>query len=362
MNTAIDSLRARIPIHKVRLLDTKISTPYRRVFEGGEVETDDLGNEVVQVENTHTINEHGAHTKYHIQKQQTRHRTTCEYFVIDFNSKILGTRYFEGVTKDNIGEVYSALKAHSVVNFELSTLLDADITDTDIKTDFISPTMNHIFKGLKKRTKASNEYGRGCRGFARKDNQGVQWSNRRTTAYKTNPFLKIYNKGIEMEYHSTEFYNKHIAGRVDIANMGRIETTIKNAKHFRGLGFEDNKLSTLLDATTEDLQTIINKTLSQHIEMDDMDIRIPEKKHSNIDLLLFIIISQAIDAGYSEPRIMSSILSRFENTKTRSDYKRRMTAIFNNGYKEDAKASEQIQVNNDTDSFLQAIGFITAPL
>ena len=99
---------------------------------------------------------------------------------------------------------------------------------------------------------------------SKKLGQGVQFGIRSqsTIGY---PFLKIYNKTLELETKSKDFANTYLNG-IDYSNRIRAEMTIKNSNHVkRILGDSKNTLSNVLSYSQDDLRKFFVHAWRVHI-------------------------------------------------------------------------------------------------
>lgn len=87
---AIDSLKIRIPLNRVQILDEGI----REVVANVSTRT---GEVLQEKENTRSSrDEHGIKTEFSIEKRATQFETV-QYLIILVNAKQLKERYFEGI-------------------------------------------------------------------------------------------------------------------------------------------------------------------------------------------------------------------------------------------------------------------------
>src|SRR5699024_8956074 len=170
------------------------------------------------------------------------------YLVIKCTSKLLKERYFEGITHLTVYDYWQALQSLAVAEFSFQTVMQASMTDVDIKKDFrLEPTeYKTLIESLKQLAKPSIYQAKGVKFFNQKGNEGIQFSARES-ATPANPYLKIYNKKTELEKRSTEFRNTYLRDvDVDLENLYRFEFTLKNAKHFQVYGIEPNNLENFM--------------------------------------------------------------------------------------------------------------------
>jgi len=125
----LDSVKIRIPLKRVKILDESISDIVARVStRTGEV--------LEEKQNTKASrDEKGVKTTFSIEQRATQF-DTVQYLIILVNAKQLGSRYFEGITIDNVVQLHSYLIGLGVVQFSLKELMKGECTDIDFKKDF----------------------------------------------------------------------------------------------------------------------------------------------------------------------------------------------------------------------------------
>ena len=112
---SIDSLKIRIPLRKVNILDESINEMIARVsLSSGEV--------IETFENTKSSrDDKGIKTTFSIEQRATKF-DTIPYLIILINAKQLGSQYFEGINTDNFIALYEYLMALRVVYFHPQAL------------------------------------------------------------------------------------------------------------------------------------------------------------------------------------------------------------------------------------------------
>ena len=142
--------------------------------------------------------------------------------------------------------------------------MNGHLTDVDFKRDFTNIQGLKLVSDLSLKSQAVT-YGRACTTFKGKSNQGIQWSERKTERFKTAPYLKIYSKEHDMDSKSREFRERYLPG-VNLQNLWRIETTVKNKSHFRQLGVHTTTLKAIMDLDQDQLQDILRRAVQSHLE------------------------------------------------------------------------------------------------
>jgi hypothetical protein len=280
---SIDSLKIRLPIDQIQIIDEGVKSKWILVNE----KTGDI-DETYFKENSFKVSNNGISVRYGIEHQQTSKQKIQQFLIILLPSKILCNRYFEGFTSDNINTVYNTLISHKVVEFSLKSFLNAECTDVDFKQDSIldAKTYQSSISKIKELAKPSKKKSQGYLHFNKADNKGIEFSDRRTTSYQSNPYFKIYHKEVELTNNS-EIFARNYLEQIDFADLVRFECTIKNKKHFRYLGIEDTRLQNLLELTPEIKKTIMSSIIKKHLEprtntqKEVEGLKITEQMHYN---------------------------------------------------------------------------------
>ena len=158
-------------------------------------------------------------------------------------AKMLKQFYFEGITLSNVSKLWQTLRYYldEYITFSYETFLNSNINDLDIAFDFYCDEVdyqNYIssiqFLDNVKTYKKNNQY------------QGVEFSNRSTKTYKK-PYIKIYNKYLELYTRSENFTDCFLDIKA-VQGLRRLEITLKNSEFFkRYFGVKSVKLIELLE-------------------------------------------------------------------------------------------------------------------
>lgn len=265
---AIDSMKLRIELTDLDSYDSELLKHLQTV----DVKTGEIVGEFKRKAIDYDIDEYTIKASIAEQVAVGKNRY-ADCLIILINSKHLGSGYFEGITKNSIKKIYSQLIEIGLLECSMQTFLNGSPTDTDFKVDYelLLDEYKELITTLKQHTKPSIESGRGCRPFNEKKNKGIQWSDRKTKAFKTNPFIKIYHKGLEMSVSkakggSLEFYDRYLKD-YDLTNTFRIEVTVKNREHFKllNLGLKRVTLGELLELNNDQKISIISSALTVHL-------------------------------------------------------------------------------------------------
>lgn len=312
--TSVDSLKVRIPLHNVKVLNASLESNWLLVNEGtGEIDASDFKK------NAYKHSENGISTRFAIEKQVTENQVVEEFLTILLPSKVLKEKYFEGLTLENIHLAHSYLMSLEVVEFSLDTFLQGQCTDVDFKKDRVTTDLPTIIKECQARTKESANKGEGYRSYIKSDNTGIEWSDRRTTKFKTHPYLKIYHKEKELNHNSKEFSKCYLNG-IDFKDVVRAETTIKNRKHFKHYQVEDAALGSILSLTSEIKDSFIARAVNTHLQ-DNTRSKAPREGLTPTDAMFVNMFQQCMERGISWRVIRESNLDAIERQKNLEDKK-----------------------------------------
>lgn len=264
----VDSLKVRYFAEQVRILDPNLGAKYININnETGEVVSDEFDNNRIEKYG------HGIKVSFCMAKMVNFDNSVTDYVVLLINSKSLESRYFEGITIENVINLYHWVMSWRVVEMDFQTFLSGMVTDCDFKFDDREPLDQ--FKGLVKwclsNTHKTNR-SVGARPFRQKNNRGVQWSDRKSTKFKTAPYLKIYHKEIELDNKSFDFAKKWL-DEIDYTDVFRLEYTIKNKKHFKyalGMADFDPSLINVITLTQNQKYAMLQKVVKAHINPEPL--------------------------------------------------------------------------------------------
>lgn len=327
---AVDSMKLRIPMANVKVIDNALNSRWLYVNElTGEIDESYSKDKEV------FIKEPGIGIKYKIEKIPVE-RKVKPFLTMSLPSKILKQNYFEGITINNIKSVYHNIQDHHVVQFSFGDFLNSSsCTDVDLKYDFF---YNGDFKKgieeLENLVKETKEQGAGARMFKQKTNQGIEFSNRRTTSIVRHPYLKFYHKGLELMYQSKIFYSRYL-NHVDIKDIIRCETTVKNKKHFRRLwGHDLTDLYHVLIMPQEDKEDAFKHAFGCHFNLPEHK-RKKSRKDSlkGKDLMLYNLLAMQLNRGVSYDILRDNLIRVYDDRQNRWRNKKLLDSLYQ-AYKE----------------------------
>lgn len=344
---SVDSLKIRIPLGLVKVLEPSLTSKWFLVNEDtGEVDPEQFKQNSLT---RYIDKEQTVKVRFGIEKQRTEHKTVEEFLTILLPAKVLGKRYFEGITLNNIGSIYDMLMDMGVVRFSYSDFLNKGMcTDTDFKQDFVCTDMDKLVSRLSGSATPSKSRGDGIRAFKQSDNKGIEFNERKTSRYKTRPFLKFYHKGIELNsLKNKAFRNTYLKG-MNIDHVCRVEATVKNKAHFRHLGIQDTSLKAILSLTDKQLENIISNAVQCNLEPRVQPIRTPKNMSIN-KLIIYNGIVMLLQQGLAYETVKENILTGVSDKTNRYRKGKELDEIYLQnikGQKVDIEAEELNRIYN----------------
>ena len=324
---SIDSLKFRIPLSLLKSVNPQIQDIH---FEGnlttGEIDETSFKKKAKEFYITESVK-----VKALIQKRATALNYNEDCLIIYLNSKILGSKYFEGLTANNIELVFNQLTKLGLLDCSFDTFLDSECTDIDLKLD--DSMSLYEWKLLLEQFRKMSVNPERYKSFRpKKDNPlniGLQFSQRTTRSYNK-PFFKLYHKGGELKHNSTEFKNEYFSNIDDsvLTSLVRIETTIKDKKHAKLLGIEKTTLQSLLLLKDEQKFQVFRKIFEKHLRPMEVHTLRP-RTNQPTEILLFNAIAYLIEVNkFSIDEVTKILLNGIECRKTRSRKKAEIMSIY----------------------------------
>lgn len=344
----VDSCKLRIPLERCKVLNDSLLShwiPMEMNQETGELR--DVNSDYKTKAYRHNSN--GISTRVALEKQVTGDGSKVEYLTIGLNAKQLQERYFEGITEETIPDLYRYVMSLDLFSCTLQDFKAGEVTDCDFRKDFTCDDVDSLTYKLEQMTIPKRKKGEGCKRYSKADNKGIEWSDRKTTAISTAPFVKLYSKQLDMERNSKDFSSNHLEGQ-DYTNRTRIEFTIKNRKHFRKYGVTDTSLENIVRIDQERLQKMLTDTMSKHIEKP---VRAAGKKEgistSEQEMINIIYILIQHKVGLNEARS-----AWFGNLKRNTRSRREQ--LFDKVWKEHFSKLPQVKQLDKVEMWLNQIG------
>lgn len=325
---AVDSLKCRIPFEEIEVIEPSLQGEW--IYTN--METGDLDESSIQKRGTFR-KEHGFGVRYKLEEQVGNDRKVKKYLTIGLPAKLAYEKYFEGICPNTIEEIHHRTQKHKVARFSLDSLLQSECTDIDYKFDYPYEGTKKDFKEeirrIQKMTKPSRKQGAGYRSFLEKNNIGIQFSNRKSTSVRTQPFLKIYHKGLDLLSKSKEFSKAHLS-ELDYENVIRIESTLKNKKHCRYLfGHDVTNLKHIISYPKEDKEYFFKKTIACHLDK----LKRPSNKEkvgclTPIEQVLFQSVKLNLESNRTWDDIKYNLVSILDDRQSKYRKKKQLDKIY----------------------------------
>lgn len=318
---AIDSLRLKVPLDNVKILDDNLNRLIGTInLDTGELLSSEPDKRLKQIKSK------GEIPTTFVIKEQINSKRQKEisgkekqtFLSIALNSKHLRSNYFQGINKTNIKALYDSLMNEKVVYISYNDFINSELTDTDFKKDVQTDNYNLFLEHIKRTQRYFAEYGKGIRVFNKKENQGFQFSDRKGST-NTNPYIKVYNKNLQMERHNSvggmlHFSQKYL--KPLSAQYYRIEFTVKNKKMFDFYELPNN-LKDLLEVPQEHLKSILDRILNYHINPQRQQMNITRTNVNDISMELLI------ESYYNQGMTINELIDDYKTAiKSRTTFQR----------------------------------------
>lgn len=313
----VDSLKIRIPIENVSIIDGGLNEVVMRVSQ----RTGEILDEKMETSTRSDVD--GVRTAFSITREYSNGKRLETFLTILVNAKMLGGRYFEGITEKTIESVYQYIIDLRRVSFSFSDFVKAECVDIDVRMDFECEDLaiESVFKRLQENYIHRNKIDTGIL-LHRTRNRitGIQFNKRNTTSFLTSPFVKIYNKKADSDSDKHHLFFSHYGISVP-SNIWRTEYTIKNKKHLRHLGM-GNKLIEVVSTSQAVFSKGIEKTMSALLNPRQKSVENVESVNiAPRDKMMLNALATIADCGksmeYAKRQILGGLSgsNRTKNTK-----------------------------------------------
>jgi len=350
----VDSLKLRIPFNEITIINSEIVDKIG-VYnaESGEVIEEPKPRNWYRIEKKNKRGEKLYSYKLSIENITLEKGRVSKHLCIQLNSKILEKDYFKGLTPGTIEKAYNILMNERIVSFSLEAFLNAESTDIDLKKDIIN---EHFIPSIEVLYSMSIPYKKAKQGaniFREKDNKGIEWSNRRT-ATPTNPFLKLYHKGIQCvsSKDMLPFYREYLKpgemqGLEQIEDRVRIEYTLKNKKHLKKYGIVSHRLKDIISISQEKKNDMLKDIISYHLEAREPQSIKPKEGLAPMDMILYSTMSDMVENTIrSKDDIVKKHIEFIEEKNARYRAKKRLNMIFDTYISTRIKAKENESISS----------------
>ena len=352
----VDSLRVRIKMTKVKVLDKRLIDDYVAYYPSMDLLDDVVCKAPPCVR---VIN--GITYRFYVKAYITPKKVSELYLVLQLSAKMLKKKYFEGLSRDNISDVYNDIMSFRIFHFSEQSLFDGLVSDIDFCiNNYISvKSFDVARKALKTALLPSKE---SIVWFPNKEgNKGVEF-NKRDKATNTNPHCIIYHKGAELMCQKTvTFYNAYLAPMFSgvLNKLFRFEFTIRNAKHKEYLTKNNlltsslKTLSDLFKVSIKDRLAICKSGIPHYTETR---LKLSNDGLNPTDIAIQYYMQNLIELGFDTERLLG-FTHLVEDPSSRSRIKTRFKKILNGFTSVNENTNRILEKNNEAANWLQSIGF-----
>jgi hypothetical protein len=336
---SIDSFKLRIELSSLKAYDKSLLDTLTTTNPDGEIE-----QEFKRRSKQYHLDTYSFYASITENVRVDKNRF-ADCLTVLINSKQIGSRYFEGITKDTIKIAHKKIVELGILDCTLNDFLTFGFpTDIDFKKDYrlSLDEYKELLKVCKTMTKESSNRDKGCTVF----DMGISWSVRASNKYLTNPYTKIYHKATELINNSNEFTTQYLNG-IDFKDVFRIETTVKNRSHLKRLKLDLKhfNLKELLSLTTEQKDSIIATAINSHLGSRNKVLtfktqsQMTPTKRQQLNALLIL----TTELNYSIDRAIKLLLNGIENKVSKSLNKATLNQLYSDhikGTNYDAKTTQ----------------------
>jgi len=353
---SIDSLKLRIPLNEVTIIDKSILDTKRKLIISdatGEILSEDkIKSLTTEIQFKSYSIKIAIISLYDFQKKQSD-----EFLEVYLHSKILEQNYFDGFNKENIKSVYDKLMTAKVFFCESDTFLTSTLNDIDIKHDFKldNSTFKELCKELQARASTTKKLGQGANLY---ENNNLTF-NRRETSSLAKPHVKFYDKHLEATEKNPEFFKEYfsegqITNRPDkikkkqsdntfidcdvsknycdvskyndiIINKKRVEVNCKKSSDIKKVfKLEKSNLLSVLSISQNDLKQYLCYAINQNISKL---VKIEKNTNSNlsaIDIAIHVHFTNSINnQNLTFIQTLQSFLPHFEDKQMKIRIKKK---------------------------------------
>ena len=328
---AIDSLKVRLPLSKVKVLNDSLSEMILYVSQSTGDILDEKERKKIEVGELHkgikiTFRREIQAGQYVAQAGERK--GSVEYFVMLINAKALEQDYFTGITESTVFKLYEYLMKSEAVYFPYQLMFEFECTDIDFKKDYFQdPAIQHqALQNMHGRAISSPAHGQGVKSLFKNKIQGTNYYtgiqfNERKTATQKAPFFKIYSKTNNLQDTGKDGSNIFAMACLKEGkegypaipqNLYRNEFTIKDKKHLAKFGI-GNTFAALIELTQEQIEAMYDSIQKLCIEGNyGLDLDIEKKKITPSDLLVLGLLLIPLKRSDTYTPIKREVLKLFK--------------------------------------------------
>lgn len=225
------------------------------------------------------------------------------FISVAVSAKLLSADYLQGITIQNIYQVYQAILQYNIIAITFNDFLNSYIHKADLKYDTQVSNIAKAFKTIQKNLRL---------GFKRY-RTGITVGERKSL--KQYHFTKFYDKTTELISHSNEFHEKHLRFQCP-SNLLRTEITFTREQLQQSFPNFTGTLQSLLINTQLTGKQVMTKILHTEIfrpaspasvssitpleETDPTEAAVNQKLAEQIAVIIELCLGQSIQMTLSE--------------------------------------------------------------
>ena len=360
-----DSFSLKIPLAYCEVIDLRLTSLTCLYYESIDAHDSQLNPPKPLIFEKNGVKVRFSLCEIQIHDKEQNIKIPTKFVNLTVSAKLLYSNYFQGITKDNIYQIFSEFIKYDVIKVSFEHFKQGIISDVDVcfnryinnELQFIDSCETLMSQtGIKSKwLKITNE----------PTNKGISF-NRRDFATPSIPFIKIYHKELELLNNSTIFWNNYLFEKYGdhIKGLTRFEATIRNYKHKERLkkyGILDSfrTLDDYLQLPQNDLMKFCIFSINGYIETK---ARVKAPDLSPTDHIIFELLQNCIIKGY-DFKHLEAICETFkgstsESTKVaKSRIKKKIKDLFDLIIHKDLKLQTQASHNKHVLSYLEFLNF-----
>lgn len=346
----VDSGKLSIPLSHIKIIKDSINDMLMLTYTS--MESGEIVEEIEQRGKPHQFDnkEEGTYIRVWVEPQINYKEGTAfseMYLSVLINSKHLGKDYFKGIRKDTLKSLYDNIMKWKLFECSYKDFQTARFNDIDICFDF--QCHKNQFEILKKNIKLSVKNESKFHSKSSALNTGLYaptFRNPRGQATPGTPYIKFYDKELDLETKSKNFRKKFLSG-VDVSNLFRYECTIQSKKHMKRLGLGEVK--TFWELLECDLHILCSQMFKEYFHKPKI------VKVGNIrpmDKVIIDFINLAIEQGVPRYEIFNIFNRDDVSRQSKSDLIKKYHTIM----KRDEIKKEEMESNEITKNLFQYLG------
>lgn len=255
---------------------------------------------------------------------------SIDCLILLVNSKQIQDQYFYGITLDTIKTIYQIATQSNLMQCSFETFMTANCTDTDFKKDFpcVIDEYKQMIRGLNVMGKSTSKRGQGVR--KQPNDLGIEF-NSRVSASISFPFVKVYHKQIELEEQSFEFADRYLSD-IDYQDVIRIESTVKDKRHFKNLlpELKDTSLNSILNLSTSQKDIIMADSFNRNLLPRTHNKVYKQEGMNQKDTYHLQILNILINQNkYTPVEAINSIITTMDCKVAKSRLKKYLNKLYN---------------------------------